>query len=326
MKAAILMASYNGKKYIREQIESILCQTFTDWQLYINDDGSTDGTVGIINEYAARFPDKIRLSFNESGRHSPKDNYADLFRKVPEADWYVLCDQDDIWLHDRLEKMLLKAKAEGVCGDSIVPAIVYGRAEVVDEKLRKMGDSIEGCIHIRLREDAAREQILLTGYIWGCTMMYNAALRDFVQYIPEGALYHDVYLEIVCVFFGKIIALEDTVVKYRQHGDNTSLGVYPILKDICRRLRDWRGIMNRIRIFRDRTRLQMLAFLEQFGERLSGEDKRRILDCIRILGYRSRVHSVVAAVRKRYLRWDGYYKYIVFLFIVKGKAEAPEKS
>jgi len=320
MKAAILMTSYNGEKYIREQIESIVSQTFSDWYLYINDDGSTDSTVDIVNEYIMRFPNKIRLSYNESGKHGAKENFADLFQKVPKAEWYVLCDQDDIWLNDRLEKMFLKAEAEEGYNNNSVPVIVYGKAEVVDERLSKLGDSIEGCIRVRLKEDVARQQILLTGYIWGCTMMYNAALRNLVKQIPEGALYHDVYLEIVCVYFGKIIALEDTVVKYRQHEHNISSGVYPIFKDICKRLKSMKGIMNRIRILRDRTKLQIQTFLEQFNEKLSNEDKIQILECIEILEYRSRIHSIVSAIQKKYLRWDGYNKYLVFLFIVKGKS------
>lgn len=326
MKVAILMASYNGERYICEQIDSITSQTYSNWVLYINDDGSTDGTIDIIKEYISKYPDKICLSYNDSGKCGATGNFADLFQKVPQADWYVLCDQDDIWPNDRLEKMLQKAVTEGVSDNSDIPAIVYGRAQVVDENLNKLGNSIEECLYVKLREEIAHKQILLATYIWGCTMMYNDALRNLVKVIPQGALYHDAYLEIVCVYFGKIVALEDIVVKYRQHGNNVSAGVYPLYIDIFRRLKCMRGIMNRIRSLRDGIKLQIETFFEQFNERFSKEDRLQILNCIEILEYKSRIHSVFSAIQKRYLGWNGYYKYITFLFIVKGKVRGKDTN
>ena len=100
-KIAILMATYNGEKYICQQIDSILSQTCKDWELYIHDDGSTDHTIAAVESYVEKYPDKVHLIDGKS-TGGAKYNFFYLFSKV-EASYYMTCDQDDVWLEKKIE-------------------------------------------------------------------------------------------------------------------------------------------------------------------------------------------------------------------------------
>jgi glycosyltransferase involved in cell wall biosynthesis len=100
---AILMATYNGEKYLGEQIDSLLAQTNMDWQLYIHDDGSTDNTQAILQEYAQKHSN-IHILEYESQRGAMK-NFLSLLQRV-EADYYMFCDQDDVWLKQKSRAFL----------------------------------------------------------------------------------------------------------------------------------------------------------------------------------------------------------------------------
>ena len=97
----ILMATYNGGKYIAEQIDSILNQNYNDWKLYIRDDGSKDNTVNIVKEYIEKYPDKIILI--EDGRRNlgPKLNFGELL-KISKSEYCMFCDHDDVWMEDKV--------------------------------------------------------------------------------------------------------------------------------------------------------------------------------------------------------------------------------
>lgn len=320
MKVAILMASYNGEQYIREQIDSILAQTFTDWVLYINDDGSTDGTVNIIKEYNKKYPNKIHLFFNGLETHGVTSNFADLFGKVPKAEWYVLCDQDDVWITDRLQKMIDRADAEDREGNSAVPMIIYGKAQVVDRDLNILADSIESCRHTKPLTNRQHKHTLLCGtLIYGCTMMYNDALRNLVKTIPVN-VGHDMYLELVCEYFGRIVPIEDVVVKYRQHGENASCGVEPFMVEVSKRLLHMHGVINRVRKMRDSEKLMLQIFFTEYYEKFSETDKLQVEKIIKILEYKSRLHSIISVVYHGYFK-RGYTNIIKMpILIVKGKS------
>ena len=90
----IMMATYNGERYIAEQIESILKQTYIEWKLFIRDDGSEDCTTRIIQEYMNKYPMKIFMMESNTIYHEAKRNFAALYEKVPEAEYYEFCDKD----------------------------------------------------------------------------------------------------------------------------------------------------------------------------------------------------------------------------------------
>jgi len=93
-KVEILLSTYNGAKYLREQFESIIQQDYPHWKLIVRDDGSSDGTLTIINEYIAKYPDKITLVKDDAGNLGHSNSFSKLLR-LSTADFVMYCDQDD---------------------------------------------------------------------------------------------------------------------------------------------------------------------------------------------------------------------------------------
>ena len=137
-KIAILMATYNGEKYICQQIDSILSQTCTDWELYIHDDGSTDNTIAAVESYVGKYPDKIHLIDGKS-TGGAKYNFFYLFSQV-EAPYYMTCDQDDVWLDKKIE--LTYDKMLAIEDKADIPCLVYTELRVVDGELNTIADTM----------------------------------------------------------------------------------------------------------------------------------------------------------------------------------------
>ena len=137
---AILMSTYNGERYLREQIDSLLSQTNKDWILYIRDDGSTDGTVLIVKEYEREYPYKIVLLEDGLGNLGSGCSFMQLLSSV-NSDYYMFCDQDDVWLSDKIEKTYLKLRtmeSEDI-GKSVV---VFTDLYIVDKSLNIISNSL----------------------------------------------------------------------------------------------------------------------------------------------------------------------------------------
>ena len=103
---AILMSTYNGERYLREQIDSLLNQTYKDWKLYIRDDGSTDETISIIESYVNDYPDLIVLLKDDLGNLGSARSFMRIL-SVVDADYYMFCDQDDVWLPNKVKDLSL---------------------------------------------------------------------------------------------------------------------------------------------------------------------------------------------------------------------------
>lgn len=225
-KIAILMATYNGEKYICQQIDSILSQTCKDWELYIHDDGSTDNTIAAVESYVEKYPDKIHLIDGKS-TGGAKYNFFYLFGQV-EAPYYMTCDQDDVWLEKKIEltydKMLtIEDKAD-------VPCLVYTELRVVDSELNTIADTMSEYQSLDCHKRTIN-QFILQNSVTGCTMMVNRALRDKMLRITDidNTIMHDWWAALVAAQFGKTAFIDEPTILYRQHGDN-SLGALGINK------------------------------------------------------------------------------------------------
>lgn len=225
-KIAILMATYNGEKYICQQIDSILSQTCKDWELYIHDDGSTDNTIAVVESYVEKYPNKIHLIDGKS-TGGAKYNFFYMFGQV-EAPYYMTCDQDDVWLDKKIEltydKMLtIENKAD-------VPCLVYTELRVVDSELNTIADTMSGYQSLDCHKRTIN-QFILQNSVTGCTMMVNRALRDKMLRITDidNTIMHDWWAALVAAQFGKTAFIDEPTILYRQHGDN-SLGALGINK------------------------------------------------------------------------------------------------
>ncbi len=212
-KVDILLATYNGEKYLQEQIESILNQTYTNFRLLISDDGSTDRTLDIVDEYVKK-DDRI-VTFKQKNNMGVVRNFEFLMQKVT-SKYFMFSDQDDIWKKDKIEKSVKKIE-EGF-------GLVYSDLEVVDNNLEVMYKSywaLKG-FDKKVRKYNNFESLYLNNYITGCTIISKKEYIEKVLPIPKstGYILHDYWLPIIVSQKAKLGYIDEPLIKYRQHKNN----------------------------------------------------------------------------------------------------------
>lgn len=177
----IMMAVYNGEKYIRQQLDSILIQTVANWKLVIQDDGSKDGTCEIVQEYIDR-DGRISLMKNETTNHGPYQNFNILInkcRKMAVCDFYLFCDQDDIWDDNKLE--VFTDYYENLQVSNNNPALIYGDMRIIDGDNKSLFQSLNEQDKI----ERSPISLFFDASVWGCNFFFNKALFfDFIE-IPD---------------------------------------------------------------------------------------------------------------------------------------------
>lgn len=229
----ILMATHNGEKYIAEQIESILGQTDKDWKLVIQDDCSTDRTSEIARRYAEGYPKRVSFLQLEKPSGSAKANFFSML-KYADTEYMMTCDQDDVWLPDKIKITLEKMHEMESKFGSAIPLLVHTDLKVVDERLNKISDSLFNLQNLNSRRNQLNH-IMVQNIVTGCTMMVNRALTVMVQdslkqqaiewsvpHLPtlQQAIMHDWWFALAAAALGHIGFVSEPTVLYRQHGHN----------------------------------------------------------------------------------------------------------
>lgn len=218
-KIAILMATYNGEKYLSDQIDSILKQSFTDWTLYIHDDGSTDNTLKIIKKYVEAYPEKIVL-IQGSPTGGAKFNFFSLMKKIT-AEYIMFSDQDDWWLPDKINKTLKKCIALEH-KNTARPVAVFTDLKVVDEKLKLINGRMSRYQKLEMK-NTTFNKLMIQNVVTGCTMMINRECRNKAIECqdPSKVIMHDWWCALIASYFGKIGYVDESLILYRQHGNNS---------------------------------------------------------------------------------------------------------
>lgn len=220
---AVLLATYNGERFLREQIESLYAQTIKDWTIYVHDDGSTDGTKAILDEYVEKKDNFVVLDY--PSQKGASNNFFSLLKRV-NASYFFFADQDDVWMSNKMEKCLVRMLQIEKSTIS-KPVLVCCDACVTDEKLKVVSPSLwerSGAYPeflTNFNESAA------TPFVTGCTMLLNKAAKESVLWnVTEKATMHDAFITL-CVFkaCGIVEPIRESLMYYRQHGENT-LGAY----------------------------------------------------------------------------------------------------
>jgi glycosyltransferase involved in cell wall biosynthesis len=214
------MPTFNGEKYISEQIDSILSQSYKKFKLIINDDRSTDNTFRIISEYAKRYPDIIKVTQNEKNTGNAKYNFLKMM-VIYKDDYIMLCDQDDIWLPTKIEKTMQKMQEMQEFYETSTPILVHTDLIVVDENLKTIKQSYRKMSKNNYKNNSLNN-LLAMNIPTGCTSMYNRALADLIINEPDYFVMHDWWLGLTAAAFGKIVSINEQTVLYRQHSDNSS--------------------------------------------------------------------------------------------------------
>lgn len=243
----ILLATYNGERFLPEQIESITSQSFKDYYILASDDNSSDCTFEILRSYESVLGEKIKVV--QSNTHSAKENFYNLL-DMADAEYIALCDQDDFWESDRLKKSLEAIQRLEKRYGKETPILVHSDLEIVDENLnsqnKKMSEltGINEAIKYAKKEskylytistEKSFSRYLVENNITGNTVIINKALLDIYKR-PEVSFMHDWWLGLIAFTFGKVGYLNECLVKYRQHESNELGAKNPLeLRNIKRR-------------------------------------------------------------------------------------------
>lgn len=209
-KVAILMSTYNGEKYIKEQLDSLLNQSYKNIEIYIRDDGSKDKTINIVKEYENKYNNVI---FNQGENVGYINSFFNLLKLCNDADYYAYCDQDDIWMEEKIERAVQKLD-ENSCDK---PILYFSNLDFYDGEMNYLASAPK-------EKKYNFRNSLVECITQGMTMVINKKARDtIIDNIPSVCLGHDWWTYMICSGFGKIIYDSKSLVKYRRHNKSVTL-------------------------------------------------------------------------------------------------------
>ena len=217
-KIIVLLSTYNGEKYLEEQLDSLVLQKDVEIELLVRDDGSSDGTIGILD----RWQSDGKLSWYTSANLGPGKSFMHLLETANSGDYYAFCDQDDVWMPDKLRLTIDKMHAVELANPG-KPVIIHTDMNVVDEKLNVIHDSF-------WRSSGMRPDVLRTfpylsvcNCVNGCTILMNSVARKLIldKYVEQDLIIHDVISALTVAYYGGVIDYVDApTMLYRQHSSN----------------------------------------------------------------------------------------------------------
>jgi len=214
------MATYNGEKYIKEQLDSLQAQNYKKWTLYIRDDCSTDNTINILKDYQKREP-RIQLLPSSPANIGALGNFNCLM-SAASGKYFMFCDQDDIWFTDKIKKSLDLMKNREKRYGKDFPILIHTDCKVIDSTRRLVAPSFMQFQHMQHEEKSPLRVLMTQNFVTGCTVMINKSLLSACLPVPSQALMHDWWIALVAAAVGKIFYLPQKTMLYRQHGKNVA--------------------------------------------------------------------------------------------------------
>lgn len=287
----ILLATYNGEKYISELLDSILSQTYQNWRVLVSDDCSSDATLTILRDYEAR---DSRIIIVSVGRKygSAKNNFLSLLT-YSSSELVMFCDQDDYWLPNKIDMFVRRYSKFRSLNK---PVLLFSDMYVTNSNLDIIGKFMYSS---KLDPERTKTNNLLAlNCIPGCVMMLNRELVAIAKRTKnfEGIVMHDVWIALLGSIFGKIDFIDSQTILYRQHSAN-SIGSKRYIRTVFNSLFD----ENRSNILR-KTIWQAQALIREYSSDLDDESYT-IIKAYSKLDRFSRFKKVIICTRY------GFWKY-----------------
>lgn len=257
-KVDILMATYNGEKYLKEQIESIINQSYDNWTLLIRDDKSKDNTVSIIEEYE-RKDSRIKLLRDKKANLGFVKNFEELLNNS-QKEFIMFSDQDDYWEKDKIKNYIeILKKNESLLKK---PLLIHSNSFVCDKDLKIIKQKFINSVVAREKDT---NSYFFSYIVQGSTVMINKRMKEISIPFLKAVTLHDRYFHLLAEFFGNRIFIDKTLTKYRQHADNKIGAKGNILKKILKK-----------RYFDSEDRKLILEIKEKYKEKMKKEKKVEI--------------------------------------------------
>lgn len=224
----VLMSTYNGEKYIKEQIDSVLAQNGCQVHLLVRDDGSSDKTLEILQEYQKAG----QLTYYTGENLKPARSFMDLLWKAPKAEYYAFCDQDDIWMPEKLIEAInmIRIRKEASNNDLVM---YFSNLIDVDANNNLLKDRhLENHVYVDFQSILVR-----CSWIFGCTQVFTCELKELVKQSdhPKEQPMHDIWVAMICALYGEIVYDDRAFIHYRQHGRNVVGAQLSFKEKLCSR-------------------------------------------------------------------------------------------
>lgn len=273
---SVALCTYNGAKYIGEQLNSIIGQTVTPSQIVISDDGSKDNTLEIADYILSKSGINYQIVHN-SEPHGVTRNFQNAFSYCTNP--IIFCsDQDDVWMKEKAESMLLEYEKHPKA------MVVFSDGELVDANLNLLGCNVWRSVGItdeRINEGDWFHYLLKTCLVTGAAMSFKKGLLNDVDVIPVEWL-HDGWLAWAAVSHNGLVPCNERLFYYRQHGNN-EVGMRPVY-DISGRIKGWiknfDDVQNTRRIRHDRYK----SLYDTYKDKFSQMQQKEIQECVNFWG------------------------------------------
>lgn len=286
MRIDILMATYNGEKYIKQQIDSILNQTYQEWRLLIRDDGSTDNTRDIILHYVQQYPEKIQIVHSGRQNIGVVRNFRELI-KCADNSYVMFCDQDDIWKKNKIQDTILEMQ-DIERKNQKAPILIFSDLVVIDSGERVISESFVKRNNFQV-ENIQLARLVFWNVVVGNTILINEEMKKLMIEMPDDACMHDHWAVLTCLLNNGIVQyINKQTVLYRQHDENVVGDQYSSWFDKARRILSfsewaWR-IASSVQCYR-KMEQQACILYEKYKFVMSDNDKKLLQKLINIWEY-----------------------------------------
>lgn len=249
------MATYNGEKYLVEQLDSIINQTYHNWNLLIRDDNSTDKTLEIIQNYHKK-DKRIKILKDNKGNLGIVRNFEELL-KSSESEFIMFSDQDDIWVENKLDmylKMIEKIKNKGF--------MIHSDAILFD---KNKSNILKDTFISKKAINRGLENVFFNYFVQGATILISKEIKNFILPFPKEVYLHDRYIHLISELFFERIFINKALIYYRQHGDN-QIGAKNTIRELLSK-----------RYFDERDRRLIKVIYNKYGSLLT-EDKKKLIE------------------------------------------------